>query len=136
MQRKLFQGILNSIMDDVKFFQNWNISFAARLPLTPSGSPNRSVSRFVAQDRDGRKYIAEGFELRKKSRQIAQTRMLEHLQHRGLAGVFPYFYVFFLASALRHAIMGHVVSKNEQHSERENVKCLKSASSSPQTAPP
>ena len=77
-------------MDDVKFFQNWNISFAARLPLTPSGSPNRSVSRFVAQDRDGRKYIAEGFELRKKSRQIAQTRMLEHLQHRGLAGVFPY----------------------------------------------
>lgn len=77
-------------MDEVKFFQNWNIAFETRTLLTPSGSPNRSVSRFVAQDRDGRKYIAEGFELRKKSRQIAQNRMLEHLQHRGLAGVFPY----------------------------------------------
>jgi hypothetical protein len=84
------QDILSIIMDEVKFFQNWNIAFETRTSLTPSGSPNRSVSRFVAADRDGRKYIAEGFELRKKSRQTAQNVLLEHLAAHRMAGVFPY----------------------------------------------
>lgn len=77
-------------MDDKTFFQHWNIAFAHREALTPAGSPNRSEERFVVMSDDGTRYIAEGFGLRKKQRQITQNCALEFFRANGMPGVFPY----------------------------------------------
>ena len=78
-------------MDEQQFFSaNWGISCREILTgITVSGSPNRSVKRFVFAGSSGI-FAAEGFELRKKSRQCAQCEVLEVLAKGGMAGINPW----------------------------------------------
>lgn len=72
-------------MNDTDFLSRWDVSCAVRrTDLEIPGSPNRSVERFAFEDAGGHLYIAEGFDLRKTSRQNAQNELLEFLADRGL----------------------------------------------------
>ena len=54
-------------MNGTELFQYWNLNDVERCPdLTVSGSPNRSVARFVFRSGEGVRFIAEGFALSKK----------------------------------------------------------------------
>lgn len=78
-------------MEDLNFFQtHWHFEAvrpAEKFPI--SGSPNRSVKRFVFHSGQG-DFIAEAFELRKKSRQIRQNEILEFLARNRMQGVFSW----------------------------------------------
>ena len=78
-------------MNDTALFQHWNLNDVERCPdLTVSGSPNRSVARFVFRSGEGVRFIAEGFALSKKNKQITQNTLLEFLRANGMASVHPY----------------------------------------------
>lgn len=69
----------------------WGICLGRECPeLVPAGSPNRTICRHVVEDTDGILFIAEGFELRKKHKQIRQNELLEFLQSNHLPGVVPF----------------------------------------------
>lgn len=77
-------------MNDNELFQHWHLNGIERCPdLTVSGSPNRSVDRFVFRDGQGILHIAEGFAPAKKNKQITQNILLEFLQKNSLP-VRPY----------------------------------------------
>lgn len=72
-------------MTDAEFFSSWGIVFGKRREdLEITGSPNRSAERFAAEDGSGKLFIAEGFELNKKSRQKAQSDLLDFLAAKGI----------------------------------------------------
>lgn len=78
-------------MNDSALFQHWNLTGIERCAdLAVSGSPNRSVDRFVFRDEKRTRYIAEGFAPAKKNKQITQNILLEFLQQNGLSAVHPY----------------------------------------------
>jgi len=68
-------------MTDSEFFNVWNIRFSHRRDdIVIQGSPNRSEERFAVEDISGNLYIAEGFDLRKSSKQCRQNELLEFLK--------------------------------------------------------
>ena len=72
------------------FLQHWGVEFREVVTgIQISGSPNRAVKRFLFSGRDG-VFAAEGFELRKKSRQCAQNELLELLKAQKMAGINPW----------------------------------------------
>ena len=75
--------------DIVAFFP---VSFAAAGEKSLiTGSPNRSETRFIFSDQNGRSHIAEGYNLRKKASQIRQNRMLEFFAGNSLTGIYPFY---------------------------------------------
>jgi len=66
-------------MEIRELFAHWQLRFEQiREDLTPSGSPNRTVRRFTAAA-NGKLYIAEGFDPRKKAHQQTINNTLEYL---------------------------------------------------------
>ena len=77
-------------MQDAAFFQNWALDIRRNRPdLQISGSPNRTLARSVLEDVSGKLYLLEQYDLRKKSAQTAQNRILQFLQTRQLPGIHP-----------------------------------------------
>ena len=69
----------------------WNISFAGTEDHSLiTGSPNRTERRFLFRDDMGKFYIAEGYNLNKKTSQIRQNLLLEFFAENHLLAVHPF----------------------------------------------
>ncbi len=78
-------------MDKIELLAHWGITFKTpREELSLYGSPNRTEKRFVFESADGEIFIAEGYSLLKKSRQIKQNLFLEYLQQNSVPGIHPF----------------------------------------------
>ena len=70
----------------------WNINFAADGDHSLiAGSPNRTECRFLFRDDKNTYHIAEGYPLHKRSAQIRQNLLLEHLTGNHLSGIYPFY---------------------------------------------
>ncbi len=74
-------------MQDQDLFALFKKDFLCRSNIAVSGSPNRSVERFTAQDTAGNFYFIEKFDLAKKEKQIRQSVLLDFLQKNGVPGI-------------------------------------------------
>ena len=84
-----FDFLLYMNSTDISAF--WDITFAGLGEKSLiTGSPNRTERRFLFGGADGRYYIAEGYNLAKKSAQIRQNLLLEFLQSNQLDCIHPF----------------------------------------------
>ena len=78
-------------MDKKTLFAHWGIDkFEIADDIVISGSPNRSLERCVLKCASGEMFIAEGFSISKREKQIKQNTFLEHLQKENLQGIYPF----------------------------------------------
>ena len=79
-------------MNEKEILSFWDIPFAGTGDHSLiTGSPNRTESRFLFRDDKENFYIAEGYNLRKKSSQIRQNLLLEFFAENRLSAVYPFF---------------------------------------------
>ncbi len=79
-------------MKEKEIISFWELSFSAVGENSLiTGSPNRTETRFLFSDNDGRAYIAEGYNAGKKTPQIRQNMLLEFLKEKSLPGIHPFY---------------------------------------------